>query len=97
MKTDFFTFLCIADRRSMSLWSELPTILIKNIFEYLRPLPYLEVIDMGTRTGTYIKVRKDKPSDLILENNYLVGFDTNFHVIGMNSSNKKERDLEYFF
>ena len=44
---------------------------------------------MGTRTGTYLRVRKDEPSEILLKNTYMIGIETHFHIIGINTLYKK--------
>lgn len=66
--------------------------------ELFRSLPEFYITDMGTQLSSYVRVRKDKPRVISIESTYLIGADTQFHVMGMNQAQKlkKPKDYEYF-
>lgn len=99
MKPDFFTFLCITDRRNKNQLN-LPVHILQIIlsftkyinFLYYRIAPSLDIIDMGTHKGTYLRIRNDKASEIILDNTYMLG-EMHFYISGIsNNYNSKKKD-----
>lgn len=52
---------------------------------------------MGTRVGTYLRVRRDEAHEMQVENNYMVGVDTHFHVLAMSGMPTQHTNKDYLY
>ncbi|CAD8058408.1 unnamed protein product [Paramecium sonneborni] len=82
--------------------SKLPFSVVKHIYSFIKNKPQFYISDNGTRTGTFMKIKKDQIRNIESENTYLIGADTFFNVLEMKSQpkqikSKKVKDQNYFF
>jgi hypothetical protein len=47
----------------------------------MRPVPTISLVDMGSRSGSYLRVHKDVPRRIETESYYMIGGETHFHVL----------------
>jgi hypothetical protein len=69
IEQDFLTLLFVSKKR-------LPFQAIKLIREFVRLTPKFYLVDMGSSSGTYIRVRPDRERDISSESIYLIGAET---------------------
>jgi hypothetical protein len=56
------------------------------------------LVDLGSTSGTYIKIHKDIERQICNDSTYLIGAETQFHVIGLQGRpQSKYKDQKYFF
>ncbi|CAD8143605.1 unnamed protein product [Paramecium octaurelia] len=82
--------------------SKLPFQVIKHIYSFIKNKPQFYISDNGTKSGTFMKIKKDKLRSIEQDNSYLIGADTYFHVLELKSKpkqnkSKKVKDQNYFY
>lgn len=82
LTTPMLTFLSLRYDKNSPV-SRLPLNIMKLIHSFQKSAPQFSIMDVGTQAGTYVKVKKDKYTEVLNENSYLIGADTQFHVLTM--------------
>ncbi|CAD8079103.1 unnamed protein product [Paramecium sonneborni] len=81
----------------------MPTNVFKLIHQFIKEEPKFYVQDCGTQLKTLVRIQKDNPKIMNLNNKYLIGNDFYFHVVQLstnpklNDKKKEETDIDYFF
>ncbi|CAK77616.1 unnamed protein product (macronuclear) [Paramecium tetraurelia] len=83
--------------------AKLPSNVFRLIHQFIKVKPKFFVQDCGTSLKTLVRIQKDKPKRMQLNNKYLIGSDLYFNVVQLISNPKSthkqnlETDNDYFF
>ncbi|CAD8171495.1 unnamed protein product [Paramecium pentaurelia] len=86
-----------------SKFTQLPSNVFKLIHQFIKEEPKFYVQDCGTSLKTLIRIPKDKPKNIQINNKYLIGADLYFNVVQLSTNPKQinkqnqETDVDYFF
>ncbi|CAD8140615.1 unnamed protein product [Paramecium pentaurelia] len=81
---------------------KLPFSVKQHIYSFIKDKPQFYLTDNATKTGTFLKIKKDNYKIMQLHNTYLIGADTYFHIMEIKSKPtqikyKKNKDLNQFY
>ncbi|EAS04382.4 FHA domain protein (macronuclear) [Tetrahymena thermophila SB210] len=91
---DFFLFLKGIKRSSflVNIPQRIPDVVLRLIWKFVRPKNSFYIVDIGSAQGTFIKIRYDKSQIIEKGQVFLIGAETQFHILEVNHHNFMQKD-----
>ncbi|KAL4454184.1 hypothetical protein ABPG74_012141 [Tetrahymena malaccensis] len=91
---DFFLFLKGIKRGSflVNIPQRIPDVVLRLIWKFVRPKNSFYIVDIGSAQGTFIKIRYDKSQIIEKGQVFLIGAETQFHILEVNHHNFMQKD-----